>query len=90
MAARQNLSRHQQGIVKRYYEHQDTIVATRLSELVTELYLAEGPGQASRLWSRVRQALQKTDVDPKRIDNILENRDVSALATLVSEITAKK
>ncbi len=86
MAARQHLSRYQQGIVKRYYEHQDTILTNRLSELVSELYLAEGAAQATRLWSRARQALAKAGVEPRRIEPIVEARDVTALARLVNEL----
>lgn len=33
---------YQQKIIKRYYDNQDSIQLQRLSELVGELYLAEG------------------------------------------------
>ena len=42
MAKHQNLSAYQQKIVKRYYEHADSITIQKLQELVSELYLAEG------------------------------------------------
>lgn len=84
--AKQNLSRHQQGIVKRYYENRDTIMATKLSELVSELYLAEGK-KADALWKRVRTALDNTKVEPKRIDAIIDAKDLEALARLVGELS---
>lgn len=82
----QNLSRHQQGIVKRYYENRDSIMTTKLGELVSELYLAEGK-KADTLWKRVRTALSNTKVDPKRIDAIVDARDLQALARLVGELS---
>ena len=39
----EDYTRHQQGIIKRYYDHQDTIQLQKLSELVADLYLAEFP-----------------------------------------------
>ena len=41
---------HQQRIIKRYYNNQDTIQQQRLAELVTELYLAEGK-KRQRAWA---------------------------------------
>jgi len=38
----ENYTRHQQGIIKRYYQNIDQIQLQKLSEMVTELYLAEG------------------------------------------------
>ena len=35
-------SKHQQKIIKNYYQNREAISLQRLSELVSELYLAEG------------------------------------------------
>jgi hypothetical protein len=86
MAKGQHLSNHQRSIVNRYYEHQDTIVVTRLSEIVSDLYLADTEAKQKRLWTRAQQALAKTDVEPKRYEPIVEKRDVQALAALVNEL----
>ena len=40
------LTRHQQSIVKRYYDNLDTVLLQRLGEQVTDLYLAEGKKRA--------------------------------------------
>ena len=85
MAKGQDLSRHQQKIVGRYYEHRDTIMLTKLSEMVTELYLAEGK-KAEMLWTRVEKALASTDADPKKTASVLDSRSVEALASLVSSL----
>ena len=39
-------TKFQQNIIKNYYKNQDAISLQRLSELVTNLYLAEGKGRA--------------------------------------------
>lgn len=80
----ENYTRHQQGIIKRYYEHFDKIQAQRLSELVTDLFLAEGK-KKEKLWQSAATAMQKLEVPQKRIDHILGKKDVTLLAALVKE-----
>ncbi len=87
MAKGQDFSRAQRGIVNRYYDNRDTIMAQKLAELVSELYLAEGK-KADTLWKRVGTALKNTAVDPKRIDAMLESRDLAGLAAIVSKLNA--
>lgn len=86
--AKRDLTSGQRKIVNRYYEHLDTIVATRLQELVTDLYLAETDAKQARLWTRVKQQLAKTPADPDRCAVIIESGDTEALATLVGKLVA--
>ncbi|MDH3583376.1 MAG: hypothetical protein OER86_04095 [Phycisphaerae bacterium] len=86
MAKGQSFSRHQQGIINRYYEHQDTILSNRLGEIVSDLYLADAESKRKRLWSRAAQALAKSKVEPKRYEPLVASRDLQALATLVNEL----
>lgn len=86
MAKRPDLSHTQRKIVNRYYEHLDTITVQKLAEAVSELYLADGKA-ADRLWKRVETALAKTGASDARVRQILASRDVSALATLVADLT---
>lgn len=88
--AKQDLSRHQQKIIGRYYEHLDTIVATRLQELVTDLYLAEGEKKAATLWKKAKAQLDKTPADPAKVSAIVESRDAKAFAELVNKLVAGK
>ena len=93
MAKGQNYSRHQQKIIHRYYEHQDTIMTQKLGEIVTELYLCEAgetKKKAANLWERAEKALRKTDASPARIDKIVAGRDVKKLAELVNELAGGK
>ena len=58
----------------------------RLSELVGEIYLAEGK-KGEKLWVKVGELLPKLGVAPARIEHILEAKDPNVLASLVSELT---
>jgi hypothetical protein len=78
-------TRHQQGIIKRYYRNLDKIQVQRLSELVTELYLAEGK-KRDKLWQSAVAAMQKLEVPQPRIDHLLAKKDPALLASLVKEL----
>jgi len=78
-------TRHQQGIIKRYYRNLDKIQVQRLSELVTELYLAEGK-KRDKLWESATGAMKKLEVPQQRIDHLVQKKDPALLATLVKEL----
>jgi hypothetical protein len=88
MAKGQHLTRHQQGIVRRYYEHRDTIAVQKLSELVSELFLATDEKKRGKLWASVALHLPKLDAEEARCERVLTNRDVQELAKLVNEASA--
>ncbi len=79
---------YQQRIIKRYYENQDSIQLQRLSELVTELFLAEGP-KRSRLWKRIESALTQLKVPTNRIEHLKTKDDPKLLAKLVQELQGR-
>ena len=80
-------SRHQQGIIKRYYNNIDKIQLQRLSELVTELYLAEGK-KKDKLWETAITAMGKLKVPQSRVDHIVGKKDLALLANLVKELNS--
>ena len=82
-------SKHQQKIIKNYYENREAISLQRLSELVTELYLAEGKAR-ERQWKHVRTALEKLKVPPARIEQLVKQDNPSLVAKLVEELMAKQ
>lgn len=90
MAKGQHLSRHQQGIVNRYYDNKDTIVLGRLSEIVSDLALCESEKKAEGLWKRAETALAAIKADAGRTREILVLKDVKSLAKLVGELSAKR
>ena len=78
--AKQEYSNYQKKVIQNYYQHKDTIVLTRLQELVTELYLAETPAKKKKLWQQVEKALDKMKLKPAAKSHILEKQDVQILA----------
>ena len=79
---------YQQKIIKRYYSNQDTVQRQRLAELVTELYLADGP-KRPRVWKSAATAMQKLGVPQSRIDHVLKQNDPALLAQVVKELEGK-
>ena len=84
----ENYSRHQQGIIKRYYRNFDSIQLQKLSELATELYLAEGK-KLERLWKQTGTLLEKLELPASRIEHLLGRKDPALIAQLIKELEAK-
>lgn len=82
-------SPYQQKIIKRYYDNFDQVSYQRLSELVTEIYLAEGK-KRERLWTQVGETLVKLKFPQPRIDHVLEKKDPAHLAVVLKELEPKK
>lgn len=79
---------HQQKIIKRYYQNIDAISLQKLSETVTELYLAEGK-KRERLWKNAAAAMAKMGVHANRIEQIVKSNKPELLAELVQEMQGK-
>jgi hypothetical protein len=82
-------SKYQQKIIKNYYDNREAISLQRLSELVTELYLAEGKKRAKQ-WEYIVAALEKLKVPQDRIDHLVAKDNPSLVAKLVEELLAKQ
>ncbi len=79
---------HQQKIIKRYYDNQDTLQRQRLAELVSELYLSEGK-KRQRIWQAAAAAMQKLGVPQTRIDHLVKQDNPALLAEVVKELEGK-
>ncbi len=91
MAGGQEYSRTQRKIIDRYYDNQDTIVAQRLGEIVTELFLAMGnEKKTTQLWTRAEKALAKSGLNKARIAQVLKDRDLEGLGRLAGEASSAK
>jgi hypothetical protein len=82
-------TKHQQKIIKNYYENRDAISLQRLSELVTELFLAEGKNR-ERQWKYIVAVLEKIGLPQDRIEHLRKKDDPRLLAKLVEELLAKQ
>ncbi len=83
--AKQEYSNYQKKVIQNYYQHKDTIVLTRLQELVTDLYLSETPAKTKRFWQQVEKALDKMKLKPPIKSRILEKQNVEILAKNLQE-----
>ena len=81
-------TKYQQKIIKNYYDNRDAVGLQRLSELVTELYLAEGKAREKQ-WKYIVSALEKLQVPADRIAHLQQRDDPALLAKLVEELMAK-
>lgn len=82
-------SKHQQKIIKNYYDNKDAISLQRLGELVTDLYLAEGKARATK-WKQATAAMEKLGVAKQQIDHLVEQDNPSLVAKLVEELMNKQ
>jgi acetylornithine deacetylase/succinyl-diaminopimelate desuccinylase-like protein len=85
----QDFTPHQQKIIKRYYNNQDTIQSQRLAELVSELYLSEGKKREG-VWKRIVSALQKLGIPQSRIDHLRKQDNPALIAQVVQDLEKKK
>jgi hypothetical protein len=80
-------TKYQADLIRHYYQNLDSIMLAKLSDLVTELYLADtsagrltADAKRARLWQRAQTAMTKLKVPPAIIDHIMKKRDVQVLA----------
>jgi len=68
MTKRPDLTSYQRKIVGRFYDHKDTIHATKLGELVSEIAVESEPKKLDRLWKSAGEYLAKCGVAPAMIE----------------------
>lgn len=85
----QNFSKHQQNIIRNYYDNRESIAIQKLQENITELYLAEGKKRAT-VWKRVIGHLEKLKVPKAQIDHFVEKDDVTLIAKYLETLLAKQ
>jgi hypothetical protein len=78
--SKQQYSKYQQEVIGRYYENFDGIMLQKLSELVTELYLADGQPRQQQLWKRAEKAMAGLKVPLPIMQHILQKKSVEVLA----------
>ena len=75
------LSAYQRKVIRNYYQNRDSIEAQRLTELVTDIFLAGSGKKAERHWDRARQLLERIpEMDDGVVSQIVDTKDVEALA----------
>lgn len=91
MAGGREYSAHQRKIIDRYYQHEDTIVAQRVGEIVSELFLAIGDEKkTNQLWARAEKALARSGLSQAKVEKVLKERDLEGLGRLAGELGGAK
>lgn len=88
--AKKDYSQYQQSVISDYYKNLDSIMLQKLSELVSELFLAETEKKRARLWQRVHKAMTNLKIPPGIIGHIMEKQDSQILAQNLQEWQAGK
>lgn len=88
--AEREYSSYQKKVISRYYDNRDQIDEQRLSELVTNLYLATGEKQKVKLWKSVEDTMTRMKLPATRIAHILEKQDPALLAEVVKDLQSGK
>jgi len=83
-------SQYQQQVISNYYDNLDSIMFNKLSELVTDLYLADSVAKKKRLWQRAHKAMTKLKVPPAIINHIMAKQNVEILAKNLQDWLKKK
>lgn len=83
--ADRNYSAFQQKVIKRYYDNKDQIDEQRLSELVTNLYLAP-PKKQAKMWETAEELMTRMKLPASRITHVMETKDAAVLAKVVEEL----
>lgn len=81
-------TKYQQQVIRNYYRNQDSILLARLSDLVGELYLAEGKARA-RHWKAAAEAMTKLQIPASRIEHLVKQDNAALLAKVVEELNAR-
>ena len=74
-----------QKAIKRYYDNRPAIDRTALSELVTNLYLAE-PGKAAKMWDRAEDLMTRLEIPKTRVAHVMGAKDPAVLAKVVEDL----
>ncbi len=81
-------SKHQQNIIRNFYDNRESIALQKLQENVTELYLAEGKKRQT-IWKRIIGHLEKLGISQKEIDNVVEQDSPELVANIVERVMGR-
>ena len=85
-----DFTKHQKKIINNYYDQRDNIMVTKLSELVSELYLAESDKKKDQLWKRAELAMRNLKWKDADIAKMMAQKKPELLAAQLKEWLGKK
>jgi hypothetical protein len=77
---------YQTQIIKRYYNNRESIMTQKLSELTTELYLAEGK-KRQQVWKRIAAAMTQLGVEPDKIEQMVNTDNPVQLIEFLKKLS---
>ena len=77
-------TQYQTEIIKRYYNNRESIMVQKLSELTTDLYLAEGK-KRDQVWKRISAALSQLGLEPDKIEQMVNMDNPAKLAEFLEK-----
>ncbi len=83
--ADRDYSAYHQKVIKRYYDNKDQIDEQRLSELVTNLFLAP-PKKQAKMWESAEELMTRMKIPATRIEHVMQGKDPAVLAKVVEEL----
>ena len=89
LMAKQEYSAYQKDVISNYYNNLSAISLGKLSELVSELFLAENDTKRAKLWERAQKAMVNLKIPPAIVSHIMTKKDVKILAKNLNEWLAK-
>ena len=79
-------SKYQQKVIQRYYDNRDDIDHTRLSELVTNLYLSTSEKKSAKMWETARDLMLRLGTPESRVEHVMSTKDPAVLAAVVEDV----
>ena len=84
----ENRTKHQEKIIRNYYQNRDAISLQRLQEQITDLYLATGK-KRQQVWKNLSGHLLKLGVKQDTIDHLIAQDKPELVAALAEKIMSK-
>ena len=78
--AKSEYSKYQKQLINQYYKNRDDIMLTKISQLVTEIFLAKPGPKLQKLWDRAHKAMINLKIPPPIINHIMEKKNPQILA----------
>jgi len=79
-------TKYQKGIIKGFYDNNDTIKFQKLSEMVTNMYLETSEKKIESGWKKIKKMLQDLKVGESQIESLMEERSLERLSKKLTSL----